>query len=950
MQKTIMKKCAALLLTILLSVPAYISRADIYPYTSFTISNLRMRSAPSSGAAVLLTIPAGDAVLITGATEDYYIIAYEGQNGYALQSFFSAVNPNATPAATDSAPDSEGYLLLKSGSQGPSVKALQQGLMELGFYSGAIDSKYGAGTMLAVKLLQAENGLAQTGIADIALQKLLFEGMPKDYGGTKTNIHTLPPIPGYSINEGDQGDAVITLQQNLARLGYYAGTIDGVCGKGTVAAVKAFQVTNNLKSDGVAGKATQAILYGQGALAAGSTPTPKPVLTATPTASVAPKSNYPYSTTVSAAVNLRASASVSGTRILTIPNGATVSVLSAEESFVKITYNSYTGYVLSIYVNIPMQYLAGITPAPNLDARLNYETLSQGDNGVKVRALQQALKELGFYAKEIDGDFGSGTIASVKSFQSKNGYLQTGFALPEMQLLLYEGKPKNMSGNPVEIKTLPPISGYTMRLNDTGDAVVWLQDSLKALHYYTGASSGTYTQATASAVKAFQAANNLTADGVAGAKTQTAISKTLTTPTPVVLRPTPTVSPLTEENVIVIQLDTRGLAVIRLQTRLVELGFYSITPDGICSSDDVVAIRAFQSKNGLKADGIAGLATQLALFSAQALSAFATAVPSPSPVPSPNTQLILQIGASGAAVTALQKRLSILKYFSGSADGIFGINTAKAVSSFQERNSLSADGVAGTKTLAKLYSSSAIKAFSATATPTAAPKILKIGDTGTSVKNMQKQLITLGYLSGSADGIFGPSTYLALKAFQLRNNLASDGIAGTITLALLDKQNAVPAAGSTPPVSGSFTAPSASEVRFANWYTEIRSRARTMPDVIIYDYVTGLHYKLHIFSLGKHADAEPPTAQDTAVMNQIIGENNWTAHAVWVIFSDGRVYMASTHSHGHEVDHTSGNALTGHVCIHFPREPEEAAATGPYAVSHQKAILLGWAATQALIR
>ena len=67
---------------------------------------------------------------------------------------------------------------------------------------------------------------------------------------------------------------------------------------------------------------------------------------------------------------------------------------------------------------------------------------------------------------------------------------------------------------------------------------------------------------------------------------------------------------------------------------------------------------------------------------------------------------------------------------------------------------------------------------------------------------------------------------------------------------------------------------------------------------------------------------------------------------VWVIFIDGRVYMASTHSHGHEVDNISGNDLTGHICIHFPRDMSDAEATGPYAVSHQKALLLGWEKTR----
>ena len=132
--------------------------------------------------------------------------------------------------------------------------------------------------------------------------------------------------------------------------------------------------------------------------------------------------------------------------------------------------------------------------------------------------------------------------------------------------------------------------------------------------------------------------------------------------------------------------------------------------------------------------------------------------------------------------------------------------------------------------------------------------------------------------------------------------------------------------------------------------TEVRSRLRSMPNVIIYDFMTGAHYNVTVFSLGKHADGEPPTKQDTQIMEKALGYNNWTPRPVWVIFSDGRVYMASTHSHGHEVDHNSNNGLTGHICIHFPRPMEAAEAVGPYAVSHQQSILKGWDLTQSMAK
>ena len=46
------------------------------------------------------------------------------------------------------------------------------------------------------------------------------------------------------------------------------------------------------------------------------------------------------------------------------------------------------------------------------------------------------------------------------------------------------------------------------------------EDRLKELGYYKGSVDGSYGAGTVSAVKAFQSANNLTSDGVAGSKTQ----------------------------------------------------------------------------------------------------------------------------------------------------------------------------------------------------------------------------------------------------------------------------------------------------------------------------------------------------------------------------------------------------------------------------------------------
>ena len=118
------------------------------------------------------------------------------------------------------------------------------------------------------------------------------------------------------------------------------------------------------------------------------------------------------------------------------------------------------------------------------------------------------------------------------------------------------------------------------------------------------------------------------------------------------------------------------------------------------------------------------------------------------------------------------------------------------------------------------------------------------------------------------------------------------------------------------------------------------------PNATIYDFVTGISWQVNMFSLGAHADAEPLTANDTANMNRAFGgKTTWTPKAVWVVLSDGSVYMASTHNTPHDTWHIKTNNFDGHVCIHFPRTQAQVEAIGPYATSHQKAIDLGWTAT-----
>ncbi|MCD8309460.1 MAG: spore cortex-lytic enzyme [Clostridia bacterium] len=63
---------------------------------------------------------------------------------------------------------------------------------------------------------------------------------------------------------------------------------------------------------------------------------------------------------------------------------------------------------------------------------------------------------------------------------------------------------------------------------------------------------------------------------------------------------------------------------------------------------------------------------------------------------------VLKQGASGGEVKEVQRRLKMWGYYDGAVDGIYGPATTEAVRYFQQKNGLTADGVAGIKTFEAL--------------------------------------------------------------------------------------------------------------------------------------------------------------------------------------------------------------------------------------------------------
>lgn len=145
---------------------------------------------------------------------------------------------------------------------------------------------------------------------------------------------------------------------------------------------------------------------------------------------------------------------------------------------------------------------------------------------------------------------------------------------------------------------------------------------------------------------------------------------------------------------------------------------------------------------------------------------------------------VLRLGDSGFNVKRLQYFLNELYYSPGTIDGVFGTSTENAVKAFQSDNGLTADGIVGSGTYAKLKVSHIMKYDSRTGSW----RVLSEGKKGDDVAQLQFRLIRRGYLPGLpdnwsvVDGVFGPQTKSAVMAFQSAQGITADGIAGSTTM------------------------------------------------------------------------------------------------------------------------------------------------------------------------
>ena len=379
-------------------------------------------------------------------------------------------------------------------------------------------------------------------------------------------------------------------------------------------------------------------------------------------------------------------------------------------------------------------------------------------------------------------------------------------------------------GNRVQLVTTDSIAaipssypGSPLRRGSTGTNVRILQKQLSRIakdypSFGKPTVNGTFDEATENSVKKFQKQFSLTADGIVGRATWNKISYIYVS--------VKDLAELTSEGETaegtqsaggwpgtVLRRGATGSRVEQVQFWLSDLAQFdsslvSVTVDGSYGAATERAVRAFQQKQGLTADGAVGQATWNALY-----SAWVDAQSDLGGTAWPGTAL--RRGATGMEVRLVQfwLRLAADNYSAlrtVTVDGSYGAATVSAVEAFQSLFGLTADGVVGRSTWNKLKEVAlavANKIVAANTAPGQFTTTVREGSTGTTVRAVQFYLRRLSaYYSDiptvTVDGRFGAATTRAVKAWQARAGLTVDGVVGQLTFqSLYDAVQALDTSG-----------------------------------------------------------------------------------------------------------------------------------------------------------
>lgn len=368
-----------------------------------------------------------------------------------------------------------------------------------------------------------------------------------------------------------------------------------------------------------------------------------------------------------------------------------------------------------------------------VEASFGDQTLRQGMDHPDVVALQEVLKEKGYFTHHTaTGYFGEITLKAVRDFQRDHQLQTDGIVGPltfnklnQTQAVKSAVSPpasnpapaaspaKNTANTaPAAEKTIQDIpASHTLREGSRGNSVTLLQQALKQMGFFDYATAtGYYGTITKRSVTRYQRARNLSVDGIAGPQTLRAINQDLAAGNGVaVSNPSKPQKVSSEVSVIILREGATGQDVTKLQNRLKELGYFNQSVTGTYGPQTKEAVVTFQRSNSLTVDGISGPNTFEALKTAAPKKVEKPKVEEPKEKTSqPAQTFTLKEGSSGNEVRELQNRLKATGHYTHNVTGYFGPITKTSVQRFQKQWSLVDDGIVTQSTWDQLIEVSSV--------------------------------------------------------------------------------------------------------------------------------------------------------------------------------------------------------------------------------------------------
>jgi peptidoglycan hydrolase-like protein with peptidoglycan-binding domain len=298
---------------------------------------------------------------------------------------------------------------------------------------------------------------------------------------------------------------------------------------------------------------------------------------------------------------------------------------------------------------------------------------------------------------------------------------------------------------------------------DNGPEVVRLQQAILARGFtIKGGVTGSYSEATRSALKSLQKVAGFKASGMLDEKTAKFLGLV-------------DVVALSSSSLPAV--GASGDAVWSVQQALINSGFaVKGGADGKFGLATTIALGKFQSAKGLTVTKVVDEATAVALgmlsapqpvvvASAKTVATPAAVVPSNFPKQGDRSETVKAI-----QTVLIKDSIGLV----GGADGRFGVGTSAAIAEYQRRRGLNITGSMDDATNAAMFAAPVVAPVAAPAAPVAAATTAMTfetlparGQSGEFVRALQNALIANGTdIKGGADGVFGVATTVAISNFQ----------------------------------------------------------------------------------------------------------------------------------------------------------------------------------------